>query len=329
MFTRLARLTALIFTTLILLTGCTPQVNFDGFSLIDDEGLQYGELEWQIAASSDGTTIPTRVTIEPNIGEVDFIGSMTVYPEQTTTYTLKAEAERTDGGLWSTLIKVTIYIGPRVDYSLFTDDNLLDCLEETGFTHIEQFTTLLCFGRDIENLEGIQQLTALTTISLDKNPITDFSPLGELPLLNTLSMSNSGISDLSSFPYIASLVNLSLYDNNISDVRPLQINSQLINLSLYNNTISDVSQFQPFTNLDSLFLKNNLITNVSALSQNTNLRALDLSNNQVSDGVIELETLSGVLALDLRENKPTSCIEYAQLFLKLGPVLLFNQCTFP
>lgn len=329
MFTQLARSTALILSAIVFLTGCTPEVIFEGSSQVDGSGIQYGQLDWKISASSDGTTIPTTVTIEPGLGEVDFEGSATVYPQQTTTYTLRAEATRTDGGIWTTLSKVTIHIGPRVDYDLVEDDHLRSCLEETGFTHIEQFTTVLCFGRNIQNLEGIQQLTALTTVSLDQNPISDYTPLGELPLLSTLSLSNSGISDLSGFPFIPSLLNLTLYDNHISDIRPLQLNTQLKNLSLYNNAISDTSQFQPFIEIESLFLKNNAIEDVTPLASNTMLRALDLSNNQVSEGVIELQTLTSAVALDLRGNKPTSCLEYAQLYLKLGPALLFSQCTFP
>lgn len=329
MLIKIIKTSGLLLATLLFLTGCNPDVVFDGYSLVDEDGEQYGQLEWSISANAEGTTIPTRVTIEPDIGEVDFVGSAQVYPEETTTYTLKAEAERTDGGLWTTITSATIYIGPRVDYDLIEDDNLRECLEETAFTHIEQFKTLVCFGRGIESLEGVQQFTQLTSASLDQNVISDYSPLGGLPALHTLSLTSAKIADLTGFPYMPSLTTLVLYDNQISDIRPLEANPQLLNLTLNSNKISDTGQFQGLPELDSLLLKNNLIIDVSGLASHTGLLAVDLSNNIIGTGVLSLQSLTNAVGIDLRGNKPTSCIEYAQLFLKLGPVMLFDQCTFP
>ena len=187
MLTLTARSIALILIGVLFLTGCTPEVIFEGESLVDDEGAQYGTLSWSVAPSAGGSTVPTKVTIEPYIGEVDFTGSINVQPEETTTYTLRADATTVDGGIWNTISKVTIYIGPRVDYSLFDDVNFRACLEDAGITHIVQVTTLLCYDRDIDNIEGIQQLTGITTALLDLNNITDFSPLGSLSALQTLS----------------------------------------------------------------------------------------------------------------------------------------------
>ncbi|OUS25176.1 hypothetical protein A9Q99_21470 [Gammaproteobacteria bacterium 45_16_T64] len=329
MLIKTIRTGGLILASLLFLTGCNPEVSFDGYSLVDDEGVQYGQLEWTIAANAEGTTIPVRVTIEPDIGEVEFLGSARVYPQETTTYTLKAEAERTDGGFWTTITNVTIHIGPRVDYDLIEDSNLRACLEETNFTHIEQFKTLLCFDRGIESLEGIQQFTQFSSASLDQNTISDYSPLSALQELHSLSLTSANIVDLTGFPYIPSLTTLVLYDNQISDIRPLESNSQLLNLTLNSNKITDTQQFESLQELDSLLLKNNLIDDASGLAFNTGLIALDLSNNLIENGVIELQTLTNAIGIDLRGNKPTHCFEYAQLFLKLGPVMLFDQCTFP
>jgi len=329
MGTHIAKSVMLILFSVLFLTGCNPEVIFNGESLVDEEGVQYGQLTWGVSESAGGTMVPTKVTIEPGFGEVDFSGSATVYPEETTTYTLKADAENEDGGIWNTITKVTIHIGPRVDFDLFEDANFRTCLEETGYTHIEQFVTLLCFDRGITNLEGIQQLSAVTSASLDINSITDYAPLGALTALTTLSLTSSNISDLTSFSLIPALTTLILHDNQISDATPLMSNPQLINLTLSNNLISDASQFQSFTALESLLLQKNVIVDAEPLSFNTGLRVLNLADNQINDGVLELQTLNRAVLLDLKGNNQVSCIEYAQLFLQLGPVMQFNQCKFP
>ena len=329
MGTHIARSSILMLFSIFFLTGCNPEVIFNGESLVNEEGAQYGQLTWMVSPSSGGTMVPTRVTIEPGIGDVEFDGTATVYPEETTTYTLKADAMNEDGGIWNTITKVTIHIGPRVDFDLFEDINFRACLEETGFTHIEQFGTLLCFDRGITNLEGIQQLSAATSASLDLNSIVDYSPLSALPALTTLSLSSSNISDLTSFTLIPSLTTLVLHNNQISDVSALISNPQLINLTLSNNLISDVSQFLPFTALESLLLQKNVIEDVTSLSFNTGLRVLNLADNLINEGVLELQSLNQVLLLDLKGNNQVSCIEYAQLFLQIGPVMQFDQCRFP
>ena len=310
----------------ILLSGCHPDVSFESEAKVAEDGSQYGTLTWSISENSSGSTVPTSATIEPGIGDVDFEGSIDVFPETTTTYTLTVSALQSSGGLWTSTHKETIHIGPRVDFDLFSDTNFRACVEETEFTHIEQFKILVCTNKNIVDLAGIEQLTDLTTLTLDINNIVDFSPLAALENVNTLSITNNNISDLSSFPLMPGLTTLVLFSNAITDITPLANNPQLLNLAVSNNQISDSTQFSFISNLQSLTVQNNMIEDISGLSAMTELLALDASDNQINDGVIELQTLTKAHLVDLRGNGDVKCLEYANLVFALGTAVAFDSC---
>jgi Leucine-rich repeat (LRR) protein len=123
----------------------------------------------------------------------------------------------------------------------------------------------------VENGEIPQNVHLL---SLNENPISDFSPLAELPQLRLLYAQNSGISDLSTFSGITSLYQLYLSGNEISDLSPLS-EMQFSVLSLSDNKISDLSPLSAMRWLDYLKLDNNQIRDLSPLSSLTELYSLN------------------------------------------------------
>lgn len=319
----------LVFAFLGVLTACNYTVKFDGESLFNEQGQEFGRLTWDISSATDSQYHIQHVTLSPGIGEVDLSGSVDVYPSQTTTYTLAVDATRDDGTVWNTSKKVTIYIGPRVNYSLFKDTALRTCAQETKYTHIEQFKALACFGRGIKRLSGVEQLKQLTYLGIDNNLVTDFSPLQSLENLGTLSASGNGITSVASFPVLDSLHVLVLSENAIIDPSPLSALPNLDHLTLDHNQITDASTLGNFKQLTSLFLQNNTITNVSALGSLSHLEALNLASNGVRSGVASLGLLKGIFALDMRGNHDVSCLQYGTLYLVLGPALLTDGCHFP
>lgn len=318
-----------LLASICLLAACHYGVTFEGESLIDNDGQEYGQLSWSITSDDDSNYIPQRVTLEPGFGEVDFSGSVNVFPEETTTYTLTVEATRADGTAWNTSRAVTIHIGPRVDYALFTDNALRTCARETGFTHIAQFKSLLCYDKGIRQLNGIQQLRELTYLGVDYNAITDYSPLQALENLTTLSASDNGVEQVSGFPVLPSLTTLVLSNNRITDPSPLSALPHLTHLTLNRNQISSASTLAGFTQLNSLFLQNNRLTDVGALGTLNQLDALNLQYNGVRHGIASLGLLRGIFALDLRNNPDASCLQLSTLYLVLGPALLMNGCRLP
>lgn len=319
----------IVFLSLSLLVACHYTVSFEGESLFDAQGQEFGRLSWNIDVSDTSNYIPQRVSIESGIGEVEFSGTLDVFPGQTTTYTMTVEAARDDGTVWNTTKKVTIYIGPRVNFALFTDAALRSCAQDTGFTHIEQFDSLICYGKGIRSLSGIEQLSGLTYVGMDYNQIDDFAPLTALENLTTLSASENGISNVSGFPMLTSLSSLVLSYNAIVDPSPLTVLSHLDHLALDHNQISSASTLTGFTGLTSLFLQNNSITDVGPLGYLSQLQALNLQSNGVRYGVAGLGLLQGIFALDMRNNHEVPCFQYATLYLVLGPALLTDGCRFP
>lgn len=319
----------LVFFSVVLLIACHYTVTFDGESLINAQGQEFGRLTWGITVSDNSDYTPQRVTLEPGLGEVDTSGSADVFPAETTTYTLTVEAARDDGTVWNTSKTVTIFIGPRVNYNLFTDPALRACARETGYTHVEQFKSLLCYSKGITRLNGIEQLTELNYLGVDYNQISDFSPLQTLSQLTTVSASDNGISSVSGFPVVYSLSTLILSNNNIADPSPLAALPGLDHLTLDSNQISSASTLSGMTQLTSLFLQHNRLTDVSALGALNGLQALNLQYNGVRTGIAGLGLLRGIYALDLRNNNDMSCLQVYTLYLVLGPALLTNGCRIP
>ena len=193
---------------LLNLSGCQADIEFNIEQKVDSEGADYATISWDVQPS--GTVTPSRVTLEPGFGDVDFSGVVDVFPTQTTEYRLTVYAEYEDGGIANTVVRGNVYVGPRVNYALFTDPAFRECVAANEFTHVEQFTALVCTDRNIESIQGIEQLTELRIITLDINAISDLSPLAGLDQVHTLSVTNNGLSDLSSLPHLPALENLVL-----------------------------------------------------------------------------------------------------------------------
>lgn len=95
------------------------------------------------------------------------------------------------------------YVGPRVNYALFTDPACRDCVATNEFTHVEQFNALACTDRGIQSIQGIEQLKELRIITLDINTIND------------LSVKYNQISDIGAIGQLNTLQNLDARNNNL------------------------------------------------------------------------------------------------------------------
>ncbi|MCG8314278.1 MAG: hypothetical protein MI976_13805 [Pseudomonadales bacterium] len=316
-----------VFSLLLCLVACQAEIDFNIEQKIDDNGNDYATISWNVQPQGDVT--PTRVTLEPGFGDVDFTGSVDVFPDETTQYRFTVYAEFPDGGIANTVVKGTVYVGPSINYDLFVDPQFRACVESTGFTHIQQFSALVCQDRGITSILGIEQLTDLQIVTLDLNSIEDLSPLAPLSNVHTLSLTNNELDDLSTLPYMESLTNLVLFNNHIEDITPLAANPQLLNLALNHNDIVDVEQFGFLTNVTNLSIAHNAIEDIAPIGLLTQLQNLDASYNALQRGVWGLRTLTNTSVIDLRGNGDVKCLEYANLIYILGTAVLVNDCTFP
>ncbi len=169
--------------------------------------------------------------------------------------------------------------------------------------HLAAIATLEASKKSISALKAgdFDGLTALTTLDLSHNTITDISVLGSLTTLTALEMSHNTISDISVLKNLTKLKWLYLRHNAISDISVLKNLTKLKILWLSGNSISDISSLEKLTALRKLTLGGNSIEDISALEDLTPLNLLWLNGNAIRD-VSPLEDLTSLTSLTLSGN---------------------------
>ena len=175
--------------------------------------------------------------------------------------------------------------------------------DDVTAAHLAAITTLEASKKSISALKAgdFDGLTALTTLDLTHNTITDISTLANLTSLTMLDMAQNAISDISALKKLTALTTLNLNHNAIKDISVLKNLTKLRWLFLSYNSISDISALKNLTALKHLWLGGNAIEDISALEKLTKLKKLWLSRNAISD-VSVLEKLTPLTALWLDGN---------------------------
>ncbi len=175
--------------------------------------------------------------------------------------------------------------------------------EDVSEAHLAAITLLDLSSKDITSLKSgdFDGLTALTTLYLHKNSISDVSPLEHLTSLETLYLYENSISDISPLENLTALIKLTLSENSIKDIPRFEDLTNLTDLYLKNNSISDISPLENLTSLKFLILDSNSISDISPLENLTNLDNLYLSENSIKD-ISPLENLTNLTDLYLNRN---------------------------
>ena len=163
------------------------------------------------------------------------------------------------------------------------EDKGISSLKAGDFDGLTALRTLNLGRNSISNISPLRNLTTLRSLSLYENSITDISALRNLTKLTFLNSSDNSISNISALQKLTKLTNLGLSNNSISDISSVGNLTALTELSLWNNSISDISALQKLTALTALYLSHNSIDDISALQKLTKLATLDLSHNSISD----------------------------------------------
>ena len=195
-----------------------------------------------------------------------------------------------------------------------------------------------------ESLVGIQNLTGLTSLTLNNKSITDISPLSGLTNLTVLRLHTNWITDISPLRGMTKLTDLFLSENSFSDISALSGMTELRVLRLHkhgdftgvqlprdfqgvqrldNNPITDITPLRRLTNLRDLNLHTNAITDVSALSGLTALNELRINGNQIKD-IRALSGLTALTRLELTGNQITDISVLKGLTALTGLDLRFN-----
>ncbi len=121
--------------------------------------------------------------------------------------------------------------------------------------------------KNIESVAGLEHATALTTLYLRGNAITDVQPLASLTNLHTLSLWGNKVADASPLASLISLRKLDMWGNEITDVSPLARLTNLQWIQLGDNAITDVSPLASLTNLQWLGVMENALSQHAANQQ--------------------------------------------------------------
>jgi hypothetical protein len=118
---------------------------------------------------------------------------------------------------------------------------------------------------DIQNLCGLELLTHLTILKLNKTQVTDLSAIAHLTRLTTLDLSETPVSDLRPLQNLPHLTTLHLDYTQVTDLSPLQNLPHLQTLSLWYTQVTDLSPLQNLTRLKDLYLWQTPVSDLSPL----------------------------------------------------------------
>ena len=168
---------------------------------------------------------------------------------------------------------------------------------------VERITSLIVTGLEmVEDIDGIESLTNLTTLGLGNNKISDISAIKGLNKLETLFLTNNKITDISALKNLTNLQTLHLSQNQIKDISALSGLTNLTIVLLNENQIKDISALSGLKKLTRLESFKNQIEDMSSLEELTELTKIDLNSNKIVN-VIGLENLINLGYLNLGNNQ--------------------------
>ena len=196
-------------------------------------------------------------------------------------------------------------------------------LDLQWFCNLEKVSLYHC---GVQSLVGVEALTALKTLWVSRNHITDITPVSSLtglvsfhclgndiddytPVSGLVHLEDLEIGNVSEakvdITFVANMTNLKTLfarDCGISDISALGGLAQLEELSLGYNRISDISPLRNLQNLTEVYLNNNRIDDISPLENKQKLTSLELENNRISD-IAPLYGLHALKHIELKGNR--------------------------
>ena len=190
--------------------------------------------------------------------------------------------------------------------SLTIADTSVDNLQDLVFFPNLESLTLGEYGSNIPpitTMDGIENCTKLTNLTIIQGPDKDYSAIALLPNLNRFERryGNDYNNIITVLKLCKNLETLLLRNLNITNMKQMKEFYNLKYLSLSNNSITKIEGLEDLANLETLYLPNNRITKIEGLENLTNLKTLYLENNNIED-ITPLRENTSLVTLDLRGN---------------------------
>ena len=230
---------------------------------------------------SDSAPVASRPAGKATCALCEFLGdaAYTIADGQTTE---SPDTTQTDAEADSTQSAVVVFADANLERAV---REALDRPQGTLTpADLASLTELDASYKNIESLAGLEHATALDTLYLRDNAITDVSPLAHLTNLRTLSLWKNEIADVSPLASLTNLRTLDLWGNKITDVQPLASLTNLQWLQLGKNEIADVQPLASLPNLQWLGVVKNAL---SVYAANQQLAAATASGLRVQTHIEE------------------------------------------
>ena len=196
--------------------------------------------------------------------------------------------------------------------SLTIADTSVDSLQDlVFFPNLESLTLGENGGSNIPpitTMDGVENCTKLTSLTILYGPDKDYSAIALLPNLKrfdrkygndynniiavlkscknleTLTLNNLNMTNMKEMKEFYNLKSLNLGGNSIQKIEGLENLTNLETLNLGTNKITTIEGLENLTNLKTLYLENNNIEDITPLSANIKLMSLNLKLNPQIDG---------------------------------------------
>ena len=191
----------------------------------------------------------------------------------------------------------------RIRY-IFPDPALAEVIARAFGVGVHNFVTqadldrvvaLAADSSGIQNLQGIQRLTALRQVSLNENQIQNLQPLASLHNLERLLLDDNRVQNLAPLAGLTNLEWLWLDHNQVRELEPLSALTRMTWLTLWGNQVEDLRPLSRMTDLNALWLADNRIEDLAPLQGLISIEAISLANNRITD----LRPLEGMRQMTL------------------------------
>jgi hypothetical protein len=178
-----------------------------------------------------------------------------------------------------------------------------------GLENLRNLEILIIRNNSILDVRPLSSLTNLRILDLGYNPIDDLEAanFSELSKLNLIELNldhmvkygqeddESRLSDLSLLSGFLTLETLSLEDNHISDISPLGDLHRLKAVNLKENRLGSLAGLESLSKLEVINLRDNQLVDISSLQHLDNLHYVNLHSNE---NLEELTPLTGLVNLE-------------------------------
>jgi len=212
------------------------------------------------------------------------------------------------------LLCFTAVMIANAQYTNIPDVNFEAALEALGYddisgdgqvptANIETVTFLSISGKNISDLTGIEEFTALTFLDCSFNTISNLDLSNNLQLVELYCFLNS-ISSLN-LSNCTMLRILNCFNNDLVSI-DLSHNTQLVSLQIFSNNLAGIDISNNVL-LEDVNLSSNELTSID-VSNNTQLKNLFISDNNLQELDLTSLSIENITNLVARRNDNLTCI---------------------